>query len=146
MYCAPCSHGIILLVFARFLRAFCCVQSLGQYYQTFTVLNARASNDCVVTVKQQTNGCSRVRSQAYPCGIFGRHSGTVTGFSPSDLISPCQYHSAKALYSYLLVYLLHGEVLLEKLAGSQPVKKFPLFYGIGSFITSLTSARQLSLS
>jgi hypothetical protein len=81
-----------------------------------------------------------------PYGIFGRHSGTETGFATSDLISACQYHSAKALYSYLLVYLPHGVVLHEKLAGSWLVKKFPVFYGIGRFITSLTSARQLSLS
>jgi len=37
-------------------------------------------------------------------------------------------------------------VLLEKLTSSQLVKKFPAFYGIRSFITAVTSARQLSLS
>ena len=37
-------------------------------------------------------------------------------------------------------------VLLEKLTGSQLVKKFPAFYGTRKFITPFTSARHLSLS
>ena len=37
-------------------------------------------------------------------------------------------------------------VLLEKLTGLQPVKKFPTFYGTRRFITALTSVRHLSLS
>jgi len=37
-------------------------------------------------------------------------------------------------------------VLLEKLTGSQQVKKFRTFYGIQRFITAFTSARYLSLS
>ena len=37
-------------------------------------------------------------------------------------------------------------VLLEKLTGLQPVKKFPAFYGTRRFITALTSVRHLSLS
>ena len=37
-------------------------------------------------------------------------------------------------------------VLLEKLTGSQIVKKFPAFYGTRRFITALTSVRHLSLS
>ena len=39
----------------------------------------------------------------------------------------------------------HSTVRLEKLTGSQPVKKFPAFYGTQMFITAFTSA-QLSLS
>ena len=39
-----------------------------------------------------------------------------------------------------------SRVLLEKLTGSQVVKKFPAFYGTRKFITVLTSARQLFLS
>jgi len=37
-------------------------------------------------------------------------------------------------------------VLLEKLTGLQPLKKFPAFYGTRRFITAFTNARQLSLS
>ena len=37
-------------------------------------------------------------------------------------------------------------VLLEKLTGSQSVKKFPTFYGARRFITTFTSIHQLSLS
>ena len=37
-------------------------------------------------------------------------------------------------------------VLLEKLTGLLPVKKFPAFHGTRKFITALTSVRHLSLS
>ena len=36
----------------------------------------------------------------------------------------------------LLTHSLHGAVLLEKLTGLQPVKKFPVFYGTRKFITA----------
>ena len=39
-----------------------------------------------------------------------------------------------------------SKVLLEKLTGSQPVKKFPTFYGTRKFITAVTRARHLTLS
>ena len=47
-----------------------------------------------------------------------------------------------------LTYLLtpYSTVLLQKLTGSQLVKKFPAFYGTQRFITAFTSARHLSLS
>ena len=50
--------------------------------------------------------------------------------------------------TYLLTYLLTpwNRVLLEKLTGFQPVKKFPALYGTRRFIIALTSARHLSLS
>jgi len=49
---------------------------------------------------------------------------------------------------YLLTYLLTpcSRVLLEKLTGSQLVKKFPAFYQTRRFITTLTSACHLFLS
>ena len=52
------------------------------------------------------------------------------------------------LQTHLLTYLLtpYYKVLLEKRTGSQPVKKFPAFYGTRMFITAFTSVRQLSLS
>jgi len=39
-----------------------------------------------------------------------------------------------------------NRILLEKLAGFQPVKKFAAFYGTRRFITAFTSACHLSLS
>ena len=39
-----------------------------------------------------------------------------------------------------------SRVLPEKPTSSQLVKKFPAFYGPGSFIITLTGARHLSLS
>ena len=66
------------------------------------------------------------------------------------------YLHAHLLITYLLTYLLnylltysltpYSKVLLEKLTGSQLVKKFPAFYGTRRFITALTSACHLSLS
>ena len=52
------------------------------------------------------------------------------------------------ILTYLFTYLLTPgcRVLLEKLTGSQLVKKFPSFYGIRRFITAFTTARHLSLS
>jgi hypothetical protein len=46
-------------------------------------------------------------------------------------------------------YLLHtpwSRVLLEKLTGFQPLKKFPAFYGTRRFITAFASVCHLSLS
>jgi len=52
------------------------------------------------------------------------------------------------LLTYLFTYLLTPwcRILLEKLTGLQPVKKFPAFHGTRMFITALTSVRHLSLS
>jgi hypothetical protein len=47
--------------------------------------------------------------------------------------------------NHLLTYSME-QVLLEKLTGSQPVKKFPALYGMRKFITAFTRARHLSLS
>jgi hypothetical protein len=56
-------------------------------------------------------------------------------------------HSLTHSLTNLLTYLLTpwGRVLLEKLTGSQLVKKFPAFYGNLRFITAFTSVRHLSL-
>ena len=49
-------------------------------------------------------------------------------------------------YFEINIYLLHGaRVLLEKLTGSQLVKKFPAFYGTRRFITAFTTVRHLRL-
>ena len=56
------------------------------------------------------------------------------------------------LFTYLLTYLFtysltpRSRVLLDKLTGSQLVKKFPAFYGTRWLITAFTNARHLSLS
>ena len=47
---------------------------------------------------------------------------------------------------HLITSLLHGVVLLEKVTGSQLVKKFPTFYGTRRFNTAFIRARHLSLS
>jgi len=60
----------------------------------------------------------------------------------------CRTYLLTYLLTCLLIYLLtpRCRVLLEKLAGSQLVKIFPVFYGTRRFITALTSALHLSLS
>ena len=56
------------------------------------------------------------------------------------------------LLDYLLIYLLTylltawSSVLLERLTGFQPVKKFPAFHETRSSITAFTSFRKISLS
>jgi hypothetical protein len=57
------------------------------------------------------------------------------------------------IYAYLLLYFLltyfltpWSRVLVEKLIGSQLIKKFPVFCGTWRFITAFTWARHLSLS
>jgi len=61
-----------------------------------------------------------------------------------------QYLKYNHLHSYLLYKFQsltpYSRVLLQKLTGSQLVKKFPTFYGTRRFITAFTSARHLSLS
>jgi len=54
----------------------------------------------------------------------------------------------KFYVGFIHTYLLTPwcRVLLEKLTGLQPVKKFPTFHGTRRFITALTSVRHLSLS
>jgi hypothetical protein len=51
-------------------------------------------------------------------------------------------------HCFLIIYLLTpwSRVLLQKLTGSQLIKKFPAFHGTRRFITVFTSARHLSLS
>jgi len=53
-------------------------------------------------------------------------------------------YCSSALLTYLLIPW--SRVLLEKLIGSQLVKKFPTFYGARRFITAFESARRPSLS
>ena len=52
------------------------------------------------------------------------------------------------VFFHLITYFLTpwSGVLLEKLTGSQLVKKFPAFYRTRRFITVLTSTRHMSLS
>ena len=44
---------------------------------------------------------SRVRSQANHCQLCDGQSGTMTGFSPSTSVFPCQYHSTNAPYPFI---------------------------------------------
>jgi len=68
------------------------------------------------------------------------------------LITYLHYYSLNYLFIYFLTYLHsylltpYSTVLLEKLTGSQPVKKFPAFHGTRNFIAAFTSVRHLSIS
>jgi hypothetical protein len=43
---------------------------------------------------------ARVFTRVSQCGICGGQNGTGTGFSPSYLALPCQYHATVAVYSH----------------------------------------------
>ena len=60
----------------------------------------------------------------------------------------CIIFQCYTMSRYLLTYFLTPwcRVLLEKLTGVKPVKKFPAFHGTRRFIATLTSVRHLSLS
>ena len=77
-----------------------------------------------------------------------REVTSTLSFESFNLLTYLFIYLLTYLITYLLTYLLipWSRVLLEKLTGSQIVKKFPACYGTWRFITELTSARQLSLS
>jgi hypothetical protein len=76
-----------------------------------------------------------------PSGLFPTGFPTKTLYTPVP--SPSELHAPPILdfisnLKTILTYLLHGEVLLEKLTGFQLVKKFPELYGTRRFITEFT--------
>ena len=83
--------------------------------------------------------------------IFAKIYRQTRRHIPEDFNRPRCFMSFllhRTLLTYLLTYLPTAwcRVLLEKLTGSQPVKKFPAFYATRRFVTAFTSARHLSLS
>jgi hypothetical protein len=77
-----------------------------------------------------------------------RYKGLVFAIGGSKHVSSYKL----ILYTYCLTYIHTysltpwSRVLLEKLTGSQLVKKFHAFYGTQKFITAFTRALHLSLS
>ena len=79
--------------------------------------------------------------------------GLQAGSSESISITPFSEvkngfrRNARSLSIHLLTYLLTpwSRILLDKLTGSQLLKKFPAFYGIRRFATAFTTVRQLCL-
>jgi hypothetical protein len=65
-------------------------------------------------------------------------------FMTTKLRSDWIWRLPAVFISYLLTPW--SRVLLEKLTGLQPVKKFPAFYGTQMFINAFTNASHLSLS
>ena len=68
---------------------------------------------------------------------------------PNNLCSNYQSLALCGFYNLVFTTWLlipRSRVLLEKLTGSQLIKKFPAFYGTRRFIIAFTSARHLSLS
>ena len=92
------------------------------------------------------------RSNPHP-NFLKIHLNIIVPFTPGSpnwslfLRFPYQFHVYTSLLPYIYCVLLtpYSRVLLEKLTGSQLVKKLPAFYVTRRFITSFTSARYLSL-
>jgi hypothetical protein len=88
--------------------------------------------------------------------LFMLRSSAGTGLDLQMFLVTVSYLLLTQLLTYLfkglLIYLLThsltpwSRVFLEKLTGSQLVKKFTAFYGRRRFITAFTSACHLSLS
>ena len=72
-------------------------------------------------------------TEAHTCVTFVRQNGKHVGVRGDGVI--CGY-----------LHTPRSTVLLEKLSGFQPVKKFPTFYETRRFITAFTSAHHPSLS
>ena len=49
-----------------------------------------------VVGRRRPNPEARIQSQASPCGTYFGRSGNGTGFSSSDSVFRCQYHSTDA--------------------------------------------------
>ena len=84
-----------------------------------------------------------------PSGLFPSSFPNKTLYTPPfSSVYIVSYYLIPCLLTYLLTYLLtpYSTALLEKVTGSQLVKKVPIFYGTRRFITAFTSARHLSLS
>jgi hypothetical protein len=58
----------------------------------------------------------------------------------------CLKNVANFLFAQMYLLTPRSRVLLEKLTGSQLVKKFLTFYGTRMYIAAFTAARHLSLS
>jgi hypothetical protein len=128
---------------------------------------------CILSTHAQTRSCAwwrqlKTHSNAKPGQATLRHASHVSCSRRALLAGTCHNHmrqitghlatnrpyfktkTIQLLYEafvYLLMYLLTpvSRVLLEKLTGSQLVKKFPAFYGNRRFITAFTRARHVYL-
>jgi hypothetical protein len=82
---------------------------------------------------------------------LGMFSNVVILQNIDKLHSTASFYFIRFCCSHLnvtlsLLHTAYRRVLLEKLAGSQPVKKFPAFHGIKRFVNTSTSACHLSLT
>ena len=111
------------------------------------------------TMQMFTENEQPVNRRETPCCLGMLKGSPPCSQKPVLLHYPVAHSSSLLTYvliyfTYLLTYLLTlltyfitpwSRVLLEKLTGSQLVKKFPAFYGTRKFIAAFTSTRHLSL-
>jgi len=92
---------------------------------------------CLLSDYKDSRTRSEYPSQRLPWHTEIRKDCLIFGFTTSNTLT----YLLTCLFTYLLTPW--RRVLLEKLTGSQLVKKFPAFYGTRRFITAFTSAGHL---
>ena len=99
----------------------------------------------LLTIGSQHHDCTDM-SSAWDILDVGLHD--VSGVGPIPILSNMKIKQNDLGQLLTLLYLLtpSSRVLLEKLTGSQLVKKFPALYGTPRFITTFTSAFHLYVS
>ena len=126
----------------------------------FTEANSRSATHDIPHVLCQSKIRQHIQSATTgPCQVPYEAIRALTSISVRSILTLTAHprlkpspqiskHKFVSWFLSKLTYVLtpRSIVLLEKLTGSQLVKKFPAFYGTRRIIAAVTSARHLSLS
>jgi hypothetical protein len=129
IYCTDCMYCTDSRYYTDSMYYTDCMYCTDSMYCTDNSVNAVAgNNNCLVLETLETH-------KYVPQAKFSDCNGNVCG-------KYCALDRSERYY----FLTPRSRVLLEKLTGSQLVKKFPALYGTRRVITAFTRARYLSLS